>query len=122
MKGDYKKRLSEPYRKILFTRLPEALDRRRKIPTEEHDYIRKRHKEGEAIRAIARSYNVDKRLIQFIIFPERLEVQRKRKHEQKYSQKYYHDKVKGKKWADIMREHRHYKKELFKNGVLKVKE
>ena len=54
--------------------LPEEIDRRRKILTSEHVYIKQRHKDGEAIIAIARAYGVDKRTIQFIIYPERLAI------------------------------------------------
>jgi hypothetical protein len=107
----------EPYGIVMATKLPEALDRRRKIPTAEHDPIRKAWAEGEAIRAIARRYGVDKRLIQFIVHPERLEAQRKRKKAQRYSQKYYHENTKGEKWAETMREHRAYKQMVLKaNG------
>ena len=102
-------RSSEPYRILMAMKLPEALDRRRKIATSEHDDIRRRQASGEAMRAIARAYGVDHRLIQFIVYPERLEAQKKRKRIQRYSQKYYHANLKGKKWAETMREHRHYK-------------
>lgn len=51
-------------------------DRRVKIPKEDHDYIRERVKRGEGIRALAREYGVDKRLIQFIVDPEKLALNR----------------------------------------------
>ena len=46
-------------------------DKRVKIEKSEHDYIRKLyHVEKMSKRAIARHYNVDKRLIDFIVDPE----------------------------------------------------
>lgn len=48
-------------------------DKRVKIPLSEHEYIRKQHFEKHAgIRELAREYSVDKKLIQLILFPERL--------------------------------------------------
>lgn len=114
---NWKERLSEPYRKLLYTRLPPELDRRRKLPVSEHAEICKRHANGESQRALARAYGVSRRLIVFILHPERLQKQRKRKSETHYSQKYYQAKTKGKNWAETMREHRHYKKRVMKNII-----
>jgi len=86
-------------------------DRRIKIPATEHAYIKQRHKQGEAIRAIARGYGVDKRLIQFIIYPERLALNRKLRAIRGGSKIYYNKD----KWRETMREHRAYKNKLLKN-------
>ena len=96
--------------------LPESLDRRRKIPSTEHAYIIQRHKDSEAIRAIARAYGVDRRLIQFIIFPERLAIQKENYKKRGEAAKQY-AKVRGKKWAAIMRDHRKYK-QAHKNELI----
>jgi len=58
-------------------RLPEGEDRRVKIPKSEHDRIKQRYKDGESLRVLGRAYGVDKRLIQFILYPERLIQARK---------------------------------------------
>lgn len=85
-------------------------DRRIKIPKTEHTYIINRHKQGEAIRAIARDYGVDKRLIQFIIYPER-QVLNKLYRARRGGSKIYYNKD---KWRETMREHRAYKLKLLK--------
>ncbi len=64
-----------PYKHIK-KKIPPDLDRRRVIPLKDHEYIRYRYFEKhEAIRAIARDYapHEVRRVIQFILFPERLE-------------------------------------------------
>ena len=48
-------------------------DRRKKLTEADREKIKKLHAEGEGIRALGRMFNVDKRLIQFILFPERHE-------------------------------------------------
>lgn len=83
-------------------------DRRRKIPSYEHETIKDLHKDGMSIRAIARKYNVDKRLIQFILFPERLEVARKGYKERRKDGRYYDKDVN----RLAMRKWRKRKKEL----------
>jgi hypothetical protein len=93
---------------ILATKLPEELDRRRKILTSEHPYIKEKHRNGESIRKLAKDYNVDRRLIQFIIYPERLELNKRYYKERGQSKKSY-ARVKGAQWAKTMRDHRHYK-------------
>ena len=52
----------------------EMEDGRRKIPQEEHPKIQKLYKEGLSQRAIARQYNVSRRLIVWILYPERLKA------------------------------------------------
>ena len=47
-------------------------DGRRKIPKSEHKKIRQLYSEIHSTRKIAKLYGVDKRLIQFILYPERL--------------------------------------------------
>ena len=52
-------------------KIPEEYDKRRKIPSGEHLHIKRRYKEGESLRQLARAYEVNKRTIQFILYPER---------------------------------------------------
>lgn len=91
-----------PYKKRY---LPEHLDRRIKIPKAEHKTIKQLHKDGVAIRAIARLYKVDKRLIQFILFPERQEAMYQARLERGGSKIYYNKD----KWRKTQKEHRRYK-------------
>lgn len=48
-------------------------DRRRKIDKKDHSFIVGLHNGGQSINSIARRYDVSKRTIQFILFPERKE-------------------------------------------------
>lgn len=66
-----------------------GVDKRVKIPKEDHDHIRARVARGEGIRAIAREYDVDKRLVQFIVFPERLALNRELRKKRGGWKKYY---------------------------------
>lgn len=91
-------------------KLPKSLDRRVKIPATEHEVIRKLHASGEAIRAIARRYEVEHRTIQFILFPERIEAMRSNRDWRRYYSK--------EKNAKYQREHRQYKAKLYKEGKL----
>ena len=56
-------------------------DRRIKLTEVDKKQIKQLYKNGMAIRAIGRAYSVDKRLIQFILFPERLTENKKRREE-----------------------------------------
>ncbi len=89
-------------------KIPPELDRRIKIQKSEHAYIRERHKNGEAIRAIARAYGVDKRLIQFILFPERHKAMYEARLKRGGSKQYYNKD----KWRETHKEHRHYKQSI----------
>jgi len=91
--------------------LPKGFDRRVKLTDQEREEIRKLYKEGNGIRAIARMFEkkCSRRLIQMIIFPERLkELYRKQKEEKHWS--IYYDKDKRREY---MRNHRRYKALVF---------
>ncbi len=99
-----------PYKyEIEKKKIPPELDRRRKLPESEHRYIRERQRGGESMRALAREYAVSRRLIAYICFPERLEVDRKSYKERRKDGRYYPEKG---KWAQQMRKHRHYKQSI----------
>lgn len=87
-------------------------DRRIKIPASEYNYIKRRHQEGESIRGIARDYGVDKRLIQFILYPERLKHNRELRKQRGGWERYYDKNT----WREEHRKHRAYKKKLFEEG------
>lgn len=90
-------------------KIPPNLSRRRSIPIEDHEVIRQRHKNGEAIRAIARSYKTDVRnQIRFIIFPELL-ARHKAMQKERIKDGRYYDRVKH---NESMKKHRHYKQSI----------
>lgn len=101
--------------KLEKARIGKKLDRRIKIPKSEYPVIFALHKNGEFIRAIARRYGVDHRLIQFILFPERHKKNYQNRLDRGGSKQYY-DKD---KWKITMREHRHYKRSLMAKGLIK---
>lgn len=104
-------------------KIPQNLDRRVHLSDEDKQIIRTRYKQGEAIRAIARDYEgqASRRLVQFVIFPERLEGARVRfqkwqKEHGNFLQRHGKD-----KWAETMREHRKYKENIKNELVNKIK-
>lgn len=91
-------------------------DRRVKLTQKDRDKIRMLRVEGWGIRAIARAYPwVSRRLIQFVLFPERLATVNYAGHWKKY-------KPTKKHWAKTMREHRRYKQSLYTHGVICLEE
>lgn len=101
-----------PNKKLENFRVGKENDRRIKIPSSEHPYIKTRYKNGESLRQIAGDYGVDKRLIQFILYPERLALNKKLRQVRGGSKIYYNKD----KWRETMREHRSYKKKLLNNN------
>jgi hypothetical protein len=91
-------------------RVPKEKDRRRKLTDEQREEIKKKHESGQGIRALAREYSVDKRLIQFILFPERYEKAKKDFKERRKDGRYKPSKEERR---ETMRDHRAYKKKLF---------
>ena len=89
-------------------------DRRRKLSDDDRAKIPELAK-TMSIRGIARMFGVDNRLIQFILYPERHEKNLADRKERGGSAIYY-DKTKQTK---SIREHRRYKQELYKKGLIK---
>ena len=85
------------------------LDRRVKLQPEQKKEILTKGA-GYGIRKLAREYGVDKRLIQFIFYPERITASRKNRDWRRYYTKESN--------ATSQREHRHYKSQLYKAGLL----
>lgn len=74
----------------------------------------KTHKGKLSQRAAAELFGVSRRTIQFIWFPEQLEENKKRRAERGGSKQYYD----REKHNASMREHREYKKDLYKKGLI----
>ncbi len=64
--------------------------------------------QGLSIRAISRMFNVDKRTIQFLLFPERLKKNIQDRKERGGWKQYYNKN----EHASITKEHRNYKKKV----------
>ena len=93
-------------------------DRRQKLTPEQRAEIYHRYHTGYVSqRQLAREYGVSRRLITFIIYPDKLEESRRQLKRCRAKGLYKPDK---KKWAATVREHRHYKQELFKQGLIKI--
>ena len=86
------------------------LDRRRKLTDEDKQNIKNLHKEGESIHEISRIYkNVcSRRLIQFVIYPERLKQLQETNAKNQHWKKYYN----RKQLTEASRNWRHYKKSI----------
>ena len=86
------------------------LDRRTKLIPCQKEMVLYWYNLGTSIRAIARMFHVDKRLIQFVLFPERKEKNIADRLERGGSKQYY-DKKKN---TNYMRKHRKDKHERLK--------
>ena len=90
-----------------------ALKKSAKLLDCQRERIVSLHSEGFSITGLGKLFKVNKRLIQFILFPERqkrnLELR-----EQRGGSKIYYNKEKH---TVAIREHRNYKKKLFKDLI-----
>ncbi len=89
-------------------------ERRIKLTPEQKEEIFQ-NKLGLSQRVLAKQYGVSRRTIQFILDPEKLKENLKRREERGGTMQYY----KPKEWASIQREHRRYKQELKVQGKIK---
>lgn len=103
-----------PRKSDLLTINNKSLDRRVKLSDSQREEIKELKGGMLSQRTVAKMYNVDRRTIQFIWFPERLE-QNKLKRAERGGSKIYYDRQKHNK---AMREHRTYKKELHIKGLI----
>jgi len=88
------------------------LDRRVRMLPCQKEMVVHLYNRGASIHSLSRMYKVSKRLIQFIIFPERKEANYQRRVERGGSMAYYdRDKHKA-----SMKKHREHKKEIFKTN------
>lgn len=98
-------------------KLPPKFDRRVKLTDEQRKEIREKYATGLlSTRILATQYNVSRRTIQYTIHPERYEQLKEQFKERRKDGRY---KPKKEEWAATAREHRHYKQELYKQGLLK---
>jgi hypothetical protein len=95
----------EQLEKIKYT---EQQDGRRKILSSQHEDIRAKYKAMKSMRKVASLYGVDKRLIQFIVYPERLKKLQEWNKEIKHHKKHYNTE----KRKFYMRKYRARKKEM----------
>jgi Zn-dependent peptidase ImmA (M78 family) len=90
-------------------------DKRCKLTDVQKEEIREEYKDPESSqRKLARKYNVSRRLIQYILDPEKLKENRRRRLERGGWRQYY-DSEKNTKY---MRTHRAYKQKLHIEGVI----
>lgn len=84
-------------------------DRRRRLTEEDREDIKRDHAAGDSVHAIARRYGVSRRLVQFILYPERHEENKARRRARGGSRAYYD----REKHTEAMRRHRAHKKDLY---------
>jgi len=98
-------------------KLPREYDRRVKLSEEDKKNIVELYNKGLAIREIARTYEhiCTRRMIQFVIFPERALVVKEHYKENRLDGRYY----KKERHTKAIREHRKYKQNLFLKGKIK---
>jgi ribosome-binding protein aMBF1 (putative translation factor) len=93
-----------------------TLDRRRKLTEDQKEYIRwLREEEGLSQRKLAAMFGVSRRLITFILDPEKEKRSKERGKQLRKEGRYRYTKE---QWADVMKEHRHYKEKLHKDGFI----
>ena len=104
--------MTKPYLQAQKIPLIGLQDRRRKLTDDDKEDIKARHKRGEAIHAIARAYKdkCSKRLIQFIIYPERLKQLQDKHRKAQHWRKYYN----RKQLTQATRNWRAYKYRLYR--------
>jgi len=97
-------------------RVGKANDKRRKLTDRDKAVIRDLHGDGQSIHSLSREYQVSRRTIQFVVYPERLD-RNKELREKRGGTKVYYDKDKHKEYTKT---HRHYKRGLLDKGVIDV--
>lgn len=92
-------------------------DRRVKLSEAQRCEIRERYRAGGvSTYQLANEYGVSRRTIDFVLHLERYERCREQFKERRKDGRY---KPSPEEWAATIREHRNYKNELFKNGLIK---
>lgn len=98
--------------KIDNLRIGRKHDRRIKITDKMREDIKILRNKGLTFQKIADKMEISKRSVIFIIYPEKYEIAKEQFRNRRIDGRYY-DKD---KWREVMREHRNYKKQLFKNA------
>lgn len=94
-----------------FDKIPiqnEFLDRRTKLLPCQKEMVKYYYNQGVSITKLAKDFKVNKRLIQFLLFPERLEKNKKDRIDRGGWKQYYDKDVN----TITIKEHRHYKNEI----------
>lgn len=97
-------------------KLAPTQDRRRKLTDEQKEEIKRIYKSGVCgMRPLAEQFSVSRSTIQVIVNPNRAErvKQRNKDHWRDY-------RPTKEEWAATIREHRHYKQELYVKGELQT--
>lgn len=89
-------------------------DRRRRLTEEDREDIKRDYAAGDSVHAIARCYGVSRRLVQFILYPERQEENKARRTARGGSRAYYD----RSKHAAAMRRCRGHKKDLYDKRLI----
>lgn len=93
-----------------------CFDRRQKLSQDQKEYIKwLREEEKMSYQKLADMFNVSKRLMIFICNPDKYEKAKNQFKERKKDGRYNTTKEER---AEIMREHRRYKQDLFLNGKI----
>ena len=96
-------------------KLSEQYDRRRKLTEVQKQEIKNKYSTGlYSLNALAKEYSVSKKSILLIVNPES-----KRKNDQRIKDHWKDYQESKDERAETMREHRHYKNELYKSGKIK---
>ena len=96
-------------------KLSETQDRRRKLTDDQKEEIKRIYESGVCgTRPLAKQFGVSRKTIQLIVNPEI--KQRQHDYVANNWRKYRPTKE---EWAETMKEHRHYKQELYLKGELK---
>ena len=114
--------MCEPIHKVIMPYLSSKIiiagtkhDRRIKLTPEDKVEIKELYKLPKwSQRGLAKKYGVSRRLIQFVLNPQMLEENKKRRAERGGSKQYY----KKDTWKKVMREHRNYKQKLYIKGEI----
>jgi hypothetical protein len=106
----------KPYDIIQAKKLPRQYDRRVKLLDSDKEHITALYRSGMGVRAIAREYEAkcSRRLIQFVLFPERLKAMQEKHAKEKHWKTFFN----RKKLTEAVNNLRHYKKELNKKGLI----
>ena len=93
-------------------------DKRIKLTDDDKELIRWLSEEEKlSQRALASRFNVSRRTIQFVLNPEKL-IENKKRRAERGGWKQYYDKEAN---TDYQREHRNYKQSLYVKGEIKLK-
>ena len=99
-------------------KLSKEQDRRIKLSDEQKEEIRAKYATGfYSQRGLAIEYNVSRRLISFVLDDKKAKRAAEQLKERRADGRY---KPSKEQWAATMKEHRHYKQQLYMEGKLQV--